>query len=197
MKRLTAIAAVKKCVASIGLIAVVALVGATAAAAAAKATLLCVGGQHCYPTLQAAVTAAHDGDTIQLKAGTYAGGVTIGTSVRIVGAAAQVTTIRGGGPGAHDRDVSGHEHADRLNQRRHDHRRLQQHPAEHPGRLRGRHLDPGRSEPVDRRHGDHLGQRHHRQHGHAVRRLPAGRLLRRNAVCIVTGGGVDNGGTLR
>lgn len=98
MSTLTAIAAVKKCVASIGLIAVVALVGATAAAAAAKATVLCVGGQHCYPTLQAAVTAAHDGDTIQLKPGTYAGGVTIGVSVRIVGAGAQATTIRGGGP---------------------------------------------------------------------------------------------------
>jgi hypothetical protein len=62
------------------------------------ASTLCVGGPGCYPTLQAAVNAAHDGDTITIAAGTYAGGVTIGVSVRLAGAGAARTTISGGGP---------------------------------------------------------------------------------------------------
>ena len=62
------------------------------------ASTLCVGGQHCYSTLQAAVNAAHDGDTIRINSGTFAGGVTITSSVNLVGAGAKKTTISGGGP---------------------------------------------------------------------------------------------------
>src|SRR5438128_7998375 len=59
----------------------------------------CVGGHPgCFPTLQAAVNAAHDGDTITVEAGTFAGGVTIDVSVKIAGAGAAATIINGGGP---------------------------------------------------------------------------------------------------
>jgi hypothetical protein len=62
------------------------------------AASLCVGGPGCYATLQQAVDAAHDGDRIMISPGTYAGGVTIPISVRLIGSGAAVTTIRGGGP---------------------------------------------------------------------------------------------------
>jgi hypothetical protein len=62
------------------------------------ASTLCVGGPQCYPTLIAAVNAAHDGDTIRIGPGTFAGGVTITKSVSLVGAGATRTTIKGGGP---------------------------------------------------------------------------------------------------
>jgi predicted outer membrane repeat protein len=65
---------------------------------AKAASTLCVGGPGCYSTLQAAVDAAHDGDTITIAPGSYAGGVTIDVSVRLVGAGAGQTTISGGGP---------------------------------------------------------------------------------------------------
>jgi hypothetical protein len=59
----------------------------------------CVGLRSgCFATLQDAVDAAKDGDTIHVDRGTYAGGVTVDVSVAIVGAGAQATTIRGGGP---------------------------------------------------------------------------------------------------
>jgi fibronectin-binding autotransporter adhesin len=65
----------------------------------AGGTTLCVGaGAACYSTIQAALTAAHDGDTIRLAPGTYAGGITIDKSVDVVGGGAAATTIRGGGP---------------------------------------------------------------------------------------------------
>jgi hypothetical protein len=67
-------------------------------ASASAADTLCVGGPGCYSTLQKAVNAAHDGDTITIAPGTYAGGVTIDVSVRIVGAGASQTAISGGGP---------------------------------------------------------------------------------------------------
>lgn len=76
-------------------VAALALVATTGSTAAST---LCVGGPQCYPTLQAAVNAAHDGDTIRIGAGTFAGGVTVPVSVDIVGAGARRTTIRGGGP---------------------------------------------------------------------------------------------------
>jgi hypothetical protein len=80
-----------------------ALVGGGAAAAAGHsahaATRLCVGSKPgCFPTLQAAVNAASDGDTITIAPGTFAGGVTINVSVAIQGAGASATTIKGGGP---------------------------------------------------------------------------------------------------
>jgi hypothetical protein len=71
--------------------------GLTLAAAPAQAASLCVGGAGgCYPTIQAAVNAAHDGDTITIGAGTFAGGVTITKSVQLKGAGAASTIIRGG-----------------------------------------------------------------------------------------------------
>jgi hypothetical protein len=74
-------------------------VGALATAPAAWAKNLCVGASPgCYPTLQAAVDAAHDGDTITLPPGTYAGGVTVDVSVKIFGAGPGRTIIDGGGP---------------------------------------------------------------------------------------------------
>jgi hypothetical protein len=64
----------------------------------ALAANLCVGGgPGCFSTLQAAVSAAHDGDTITVAPGRYAGGVMIDVSVKIIGAGADSTVIRGGG----------------------------------------------------------------------------------------------------
>jgi hypothetical protein len=68
------------------------------AAQPALAANLCVGGgPGCFSTLQAAVSAAHDGGTITIAPGRYAGGVRIDLSVKIVGAGAGSTVIRGGG----------------------------------------------------------------------------------------------------
>ena len=76
--------------------AVAAAGGMALAAEPAQATSLCVGGGGCYPTIQAAVNAAHDGDTITIGSGTFAGGVTITKSVHLRGAGAAATIIRGG-----------------------------------------------------------------------------------------------------
>ena len=60
---------------------------------------LCVGhGHQCFATIQAAVDAAHDGDTVAVAPGRYAGGVTIDKSIRLAGAGARETVIKGGGP---------------------------------------------------------------------------------------------------
>jgi hypothetical protein len=82
---------------------VLAAIGSGVAASAARAgrpsTTLCVAARPgCYSTLQAAVDAAKDGDTITVAPGTYPGGVTVDVSVAIVGAGAAATTIKGGGP---------------------------------------------------------------------------------------------------
>jgi hypothetical protein len=70
-----------------------------AAAANASEERLCVGSTPgCYSTIQAAVDAAHAGTTIAVEPGTFAGGVTIDVSVRLVGAGAARTIISGGGP---------------------------------------------------------------------------------------------------
>ena len=75
------------------------LVPAAVAAANAPAGKLCVGSTPgCYSTIQAAVDAAHQGDMITVEPGTFAGGVTIDVSVRLVGAGAGRTIISGGGP---------------------------------------------------------------------------------------------------
>jgi hypothetical protein len=59
----------------------------------------CVGPRAgCAPTLQAALDAAADGDTIRLAAGTFAGGATVTKSVALVGAGRDATVLRGGGP---------------------------------------------------------------------------------------------------
>jgi hypothetical protein len=64
----------------------------------ASGTTLCVGGgAGCYPTIQAALDASHDGDTVRVGAGTYAGGITITRSIRLLGSGAASTIIKGGG----------------------------------------------------------------------------------------------------
>jgi hypothetical protein len=78
-------------------LAATALGGGVVAAQPALAGSLCVGpGSGCCRTIQAAVAASHNGDTIVIGPGTYRGGVSILTSVRIQGAGASSTIIRGG-----------------------------------------------------------------------------------------------------
>jgi hypothetical protein len=72
---------------------------AAAPAHAGAGKRLCVGGGHgCYASIQAALDAAHDGDTIAVGPGSFAGGIRIEKSVHLVGAGAWATAIRGGGP---------------------------------------------------------------------------------------------------
>jgi len=79
----------------LGLALTASLFGSASALAATR----CVGGgAGCHRTLQAALDASRDGDTIKVSAGTFAGGVTITKSVSVVGAGAGATTIKGGGP---------------------------------------------------------------------------------------------------
>jgi len=85
-------------VAGVLAIAAVAVTAPTNAATKRSASTLCVGGGGCYSTIQAAVDAAHEGDTIKLNPGTFAGGVQVPKSLNIVGAGAGRTVIRGGGP---------------------------------------------------------------------------------------------------
>ena len=75
----------------------VALATATAGESASKG-VLCVGGPHCYSTVQAAVDAAGDGDLIRVGPGTFAGGVTITKSLTLAGVDAHASKISGGGP---------------------------------------------------------------------------------------------------
>jgi hypothetical protein len=56
------------------------------------------GGSTCFGTLAAAVAAAHDGDTVTVRAGTVADGVTIDKSITLAGAGMNASVIRGGGP---------------------------------------------------------------------------------------------------
>jgi hypothetical protein len=51
-----------------------------------------------YTQLAPALAAAHSGDTITIGPGTYAGGVTIDASVKLLGAGPGATIISGGGP---------------------------------------------------------------------------------------------------
>jgi hypothetical protein len=64
----------------------------------AAAANLCVGGPGCFATIQAAVDAARDGDTIRITAGTFAGGIVIDKNISLIGASAAATRIDGGGP---------------------------------------------------------------------------------------------------
>jgi hypothetical protein len=60
---------------------------------------VCVGtGAGCVHTIQAGLDAAHDGDTITVEAGTFDGGVRIEKSVKLIGAGAAATIVKGGGP---------------------------------------------------------------------------------------------------
>jgi hypothetical protein len=65
----------------------------------ASAAMLKVCQRGCrYAQLTPAIAQAHDGDTITIGPGTYAGGVTIDKSVRVSGAGPGSTVISGGGP---------------------------------------------------------------------------------------------------
>ena len=63
------------------------------------ASTLCVGGPGCFSTIQAAVNAAHPGDTVRVRPGTFAGGVTVPVSIRLIGAGAESTIVKGGDHG--------------------------------------------------------------------------------------------------
>jgi hypothetical protein len=77
---------------------VVLLASGTAAAPALGADR-CVGQRAgCTASLQDALDAARDGDSIRLTAGTFPGGVTVTKSVALIGAGRRATIIRGGGP---------------------------------------------------------------------------------------------------
>jgi hypothetical protein len=65
---------------------------------AAAATLTVCPKGCAYSQVADAVAAAKSGDTIQVAAGTYRGGFSIGVSAKIVGAGAGSTVISGGGP---------------------------------------------------------------------------------------------------
>jgi hypothetical protein len=89
----------KKRFAPVAAVAALAVATAGSAAAAPKASALCVGnGPTCFPTLAAALAAAHNGDTVRLGPGTYDGGVNVDASVELAGAGAGKTIITGGGP---------------------------------------------------------------------------------------------------
>lgn len=76
-----------------------AAIAIAAAAGEAHADSLCVGrGEGCFATIQAAIDAAHDGDVIHVRHGTFSGGITIDKSVTLAGSRAGVTAISGGGP---------------------------------------------------------------------------------------------------
>lgn len=80
-------------------LAVLAATTFAAASATAAASDLCVGGTPgCFATIQEAVDAAGDGDTIHVGPGTFAGAITILKSVDLVGVSAGATRIEGGGP---------------------------------------------------------------------------------------------------
>ena len=83
-----------------GVVAAIAAAGAGASAGRAIAGSVCVGTKpaSCFATIQAAVDAAHDGDTITIGPGTFAGGISIDVSVTLKGAGAAATTISGGAP---------------------------------------------------------------------------------------------------
>ncbi|MGN6430217.1 MAG: hypothetical protein ACTHNB_05715 [Gaiellaceae bacterium] len=81
----------------IGVLGIAATFGSSNADSAATKTL-CVGGTGCFSTIQAAVDAAQDGDTITVSAGQFAGGISIDKSVNLKGAGPNATTISGGGP---------------------------------------------------------------------------------------------------
>ena len=79
--------------------AAIAVAGAGASAGRSLAGSVCVGNKPaCFATIEQAVDAAHDGDTIAIGPGTFAGGISIDVSVTLKGAGAATTTISGGAP---------------------------------------------------------------------------------------------------
>jgi hypothetical protein len=80
----------------LGLLAVAAAAATSGQASAATLTV-CPSGC-AFTQVAAAVAVAKDGDTISVAPGTYAGGFTIGVSVKLAGAGPGRTIISGGGP---------------------------------------------------------------------------------------------------
>lgn len=80
--------------------AVACLVATSVAAASSSpvATLEVCPSGCVFSQIAPAIVAAKSGDTVKVAPGTYQGGFTILSSVRLVGAGARVTIIRGGGP---------------------------------------------------------------------------------------------------
>jgi len=66
-------------------------------AGAATTWTVCPSGCN-FTTIPAALGAASNGDTVSVHAGTYSGGFAITKSIRLVGAGASTTLIRGGSP---------------------------------------------------------------------------------------------------
>lgn len=79
------------------LVAGAALVVAGVGGASPKGDL-CVGGPHCYSSVQAALDNASSGATIRIGPGTFSGGVTITRDVTLVGVDAHASKVSGGGP---------------------------------------------------------------------------------------------------
>ncbi len=81
-----------------GALTVIVLVIAPAANGVSAANERCVGDPPCFDTVQQAVNATHDGGVIRIGPGTFAGGVTIDKSVKVIGSRASKTIIKGSGP---------------------------------------------------------------------------------------------------
>jgi hypothetical protein len=79
----------------LGVAVVVALFAAGPAAAATRT--VCASGCQ-FTTIQAALAASNDGDTILVSPGVYAGGLTVSKHIRLVGAGRSNTVIQGGSP---------------------------------------------------------------------------------------------------
>jgi len=83
----------------VALVGIAALLGFATSAPTAEAGPACIRvGGSCFTTLDSALAAAVDGDTVQVPAGTFAGGATITKSIALSGAGQRETTLRGGGP---------------------------------------------------------------------------------------------------
>jgi hypothetical protein len=76
-------------------LAVVPATGAFATAPTAPRAVAFIDA-HGYPTVQAALDASHDGDTVTVSPGTFPGGIRIAHSVNVRGAGAGRTVFRGG-----------------------------------------------------------------------------------------------------
>ena len=81
-----------------GALTVSVLAIAPAASGVSATNVHCVGDPPCFDTVQKAVDAGHDGGVILIEPGTFAGGVTIDKSVKVIGSGASRTIIKGGGP---------------------------------------------------------------------------------------------------
>jgi hypothetical protein len=68
-----------------GALTVSVLAIAPAASGVSATNVRCVGDPPCFDTVQKAVDAVHDGGVILIEPGTFAGGVTIDKSVKVIG----------------------------------------------------------------------------------------------------------------